>query len=406
MLSSSNADGTCCSVEPVKVVYEDGHPHGPRELVAPAIAPRSFIARKSYINSCTGLQLSRDELVKVLNKMGHEARPASTPFEAVNYDALYGESKPFDKEDAIQVLVPATRPDIMHECDIMEDAAVGYGFDNLKKTFPSTSTVAVPFAPNKLSDIMRRLCAEAGWLEVLPLILCSHEENFEYLNRKDDGSTAVLLANPKTIEYQMVRTSLLPGLLKSIRENRKHSLPLRIFEVSDVMFKDPSVERQARNERHVAAMYCARKAEFEVVHGLLDRLMLGLGIPNLVSASSDKDTGYYIAKHDHDTFFPGRSAKVMYRMPSQPDAHVELTPAPSADPQAASAARSSDAPPAPEAPKEGPLDTLKEKLAPALPTKSRDVEIGYVGILHPSVLKAYELDFPCSTFEFNLEPFL
>lgn len=77
------------------------------------------------------------------------------------------------EDDLIHILVPPTRPDILHECDIMEDAAVAYGFDNLKRTFPATSTVAKPFPPNKLSDTIRRLCSEAGWIEVLPLILVS-----------------------------------------------------------------------------------------------------------------------------------------------------------------------------------------------------------------------------------------
>lgn len=110
----------------------------------------------------------------------------------------------------------------------------------------------------------------------------------------DPGKEAVVLANPKTIEYQIVRTSLLPGLLKSIRENRKHSLPLRIFEVSDIVVQDPREERQARNVRKLGAVFCGRKAGFEVVHGLLDRLMLGLGVKNLVSESSTGETGYYI----------------------------------------------------------------------------------------------------------------
>lgn len=36
----------------------------------------------------------------------------------------------------------------------------------------------------------------------------------------------------------------------------------------------------------------------------------------------------------------------------------------------------------------------------------KDVKIGSLGILHPSVLKAYELDYPASTLEFDVEPFL
>lgn len=109
---------------------------------------------------------------------------------------------------------------------------------------------------------------------------------------------AVVLANPKTVEYQIVRTSLLPGILKTIRENRMHALPLRCFEVSDIVLKDPTLERQARNVRRVAGVFCGRKAGFEVVHGLLDRLMLGLGIKNLENERSTAESGYYIKAYE------------------------------------------------------------------------------------------------------------
>lgn len=77
-------------------------------------------------------------------------------------------------EDEISVHIPATRPDILHECDIMEDAAIAYGFNNLPDKFPATSTVAQPLAISKLSDVIRREWAFAGWVEVLPLILVSN----------------------------------------------------------------------------------------------------------------------------------------------------------------------------------------------------------------------------------------
>ncbi len=73
--------------------------------------------------------------------------------------------------DEIIVNIPATRPDILHECDIMEDAAMAYGFNNLPDVFPTTSTVAQPLAINKLSDVVRREWALAGWAEVVPFIL-------------------------------------------------------------------------------------------------------------------------------------------------------------------------------------------------------------------------------------------
>lgn len=75
--------------------------------------------------------------------------------------------------DEVIVQIPPTRPDILHECDLMEDAAIAYGFNNLPDTFPTTSTVAQPLAISKLSDIVRVEWALAGWVEVLPLILVS-----------------------------------------------------------------------------------------------------------------------------------------------------------------------------------------------------------------------------------------
>lgn len=42
-------------------------------------------------------------------------------------------------------------------------------------------------------------CAE----QVLTWLLCSHNENFSFMQRKDDGSTAVSLSNPATIEFEV-----------------------------------------------------------------------------------------------------------------------------------------------------------------------------------------------------------
>ncbi|KAH3154704.1 hypothetical protein KXW80_007768 [Aspergillus fumigatus] len=240
------------TVEPVQIVSE----HNNETRVEPDIAPRTTQAEVSYINQCCGLELSPEEICKLLTKMAYQARPsASSP-------------------DLIDVDVPPTRADVLHQADIMEDVAIAYGFNSLPRSFPSKSgTIAQPLPINKLSDIVRMEAAMAGWTEVLPLILCSHDENFAWLNRKDDGTTAVKLANPKTVEFQVVRTSLLPGLLKTIRENKHHAVPIKIFECSDVAFKDLTLERKSRNERHFAAAWYGRTSGFEVVHGLLDRIM-------------------------------------------------------------------------------------------------------------------------------------
>lgn len=41
-------------------------------------------------------------------------------------------------------------------------------------------------------------------------------------------------------------------------------MPLKVFEVSDVGYKDETRERRARNERHLCATYTSKTSGFEV----------------------------------------------------------------------------------------------------------------------------------------------
>lgn len=260
--------------------------HNKETRITPNITPRTTQAEVSYINQCCGLNLTGVEISNLLRKMSYRAKPSTV------------------NPDTIDVEIPPTRADVLHQCDIMEDVAIAYGFNSLPRSFPSKSgTIAQPLPINKLSDIIRVETAMAGWSEVLPLILCSHDENFAWLNRKDDGNTAVKLANPKTHEFQVVRTSLLPGLLKTIRENKHHSVPLKIFEVSDVAFKDMALERKSRNERHFAAAWYGKTSGFEIVHGLLDRVMAMLKSAFITAEEglenpAVNDSQYYIKELD------------------------------------------------------------------------------------------------------------
>ncbi|OJD26572.1 phenylalanine-tRNA ligase, beta subunit [Blastomyces percursus] len=324
------------TVEPVRIVSE----HNNETRQTPDLTPRPAQASVSYINQCCGLSLSATEICNLLKRMSYFAEPSKT------------------SSDLIDIQVPVTRADVLHQADIMEDVAIAYGFNELPRSFPSKSgTVAQPLPVNKLTDIIRTEAAMAGWSEVMPLILCSHDENFAWLNRKDDGNTAVKLANPKTIEFQVVRTSLLPGLLKTIGENKHHAIPMKIFEVSDVAFKDVSLERKSRNERHFAAAWYGKNSGFEIVHGLLDRVMAMLktafiiGEEGLDNPSMENAT-YWIEELEDPTYFTGHAASV----------HVSIS--------------------------------------------GKDHVIGSFGILHPTVLEKFELKYPVSTLEINIEAFL
>lgn len=51
-------------------------------------------------------------------------------------------SRPTGVGDEIEIEVPPTRSDILHACDIVEDAAIAFGFNNITRTTPRTYTVA------------------------------------------------------------------------------------------------------------------------------------------------------------------------------------------------------------------------------------------------------------------------
>jgi phenylalanyl-tRNA synthetase beta chain len=78
---------------------------------------------------------------------------------------------------------------------------------------------------------------------------------------------------------QVARTQLLPSALKTLSANKDAPLPIRLFEISDVVLIDAEKAVGARNERRLIAVQAARGAGFEVLHGLLNRVMDVLGVP-------------------------------------------------------------------------------------------------------------------------------
>jgi phenylalanyl-tRNA synthetase beta chain len=84
--------------------------------------------------------------------------------------------------------------------------------------------------------------------------------------------------------YQIVRTTLLPGILRIIKNILEHpgmkdALPLRLFEISDVVFIDPATDTRDRNEPTVCATVADVKSKFQEVHGSLERFFVINGRP-------------------------------------------------------------------------------------------------------------------------------
>ncbi|XP_053565935.1 phenylalanine--tRNA ligase beta subunit [Bombina bombina] len=266
------------TVEAAEVIYPDGKCYTYPEL---AYRKETLLAEK--MNSKIGISETPSSLAKLLTRMCLK-------------------SCVLEDGNIIEIEIPPTRADIIHACDIVEDAAVAFGFNNIKMTIPKTYTIANQLPLNKLTELLRQDLAAAGFTEALTFALCSVEDIAEKLGVPVSSTNAVHIANPKTAEFQVARTTLLPGLLKTIAANRKMPLPLKLFEISDVVVKDASTDVGARNHRHLCAVYYNKNPGFEVIHGLLDRIMQLLAV---------SPSGYQIKAAHDPAFFPGRCAEIL-----------------------------------------------------------------------------------------------
>merc|ERR1712080_523804 len=100
-----------------------------------------------------------------------------------------------------------------------------------------------------MGDLLKTEVALAGFTEGLTFSLCSKEDISEKLNKPKGCEEAVTIGNPKTSDFEVAWTTLLPGLLKTIASNKNMALPLKLFEISDVVLKDTEKDVGARNER-------------------------------------------------------------------------------------------------------------------------------------------------------------
>lgn len=100
-----------------------------------------------FLNSKTG-----EELAKLLTKMCLKSK-------------IKGSGK------QLVVTVPPTRHDVIHPCDIYEDVAIAFGYNNIVASLPKTSTIAQQYPINKLTDLLREPIAQAGFTEALTFSL-------------------------------------------------------------------------------------------------------------------------------------------------------------------------------------------------------------------------------------------
>ena len=263
--------------------------------VYPVLEENKFKVNIDYLNRISGTNdLKRDCISELLKKMSLKCE-----FDETN-------------EKDMTIVTPATRSDILHACDIAEDLAIAFGYDNIKK-MPCTTICNGQQTPiNKLTDLFRQEMAMCGYTEALTFSLISKEDSITRMGGKINDETLknyVQLLKSKTAEFQLFRTSLIPGLMKTIEKNQLNSLPIRLFEISDVVLLDEKSENGAVNRRFLSFAYGSNNSGFEIIQGVIDQIFqsrLSLEYNN----KEDKTKGYWIEPSKDPRFFDDRQCKL------------------------------------------------------------------------------------------------
>ena len=135
------------------------------------------------------------------------------------------------------VTPPSYRFDIAIEADLIEELGRMIGYDRIPVT-PGTAAVALGRAPETRvdDDRLADLLVARGYAEVI-----SYGFTEEAAQARLTGSAAAIrLANPISQELGVMRQTLWPGLLSAARLNRNHQIErCRIFELGTVFGGEP-----------------------------------------------------------------------------------------------------------------------------------------------------------------------
>lgn len=101
-------------IEAVEVTQVDGSVKN-----YPTLSQRYEYIDSDYVNKKIGINIDDVKMAELLGRMGLPSVVESPK--------------------KIKVKIPPTRSDILHACDIIEDVAIGYGFNNIIRTVPKTN---------------------------------------------------------------------------------------------------------------------------------------------------------------------------------------------------------------------------------------------------------------------------
>ncbi len=260
-----------CRIEAVKIKEKN------KVEITPKLREETKILDVKKAEKLLGIKLTAKKVQQCLIKMGFGSKIIS--------------------RNKIRVAIPPYRVDILHEWDLIEDIAIGYGFNKIEPELPNLATKGKLDEFEEFSNKLRIVMIGLGFQEVMLPVLTNEEDQFDkmYVKRKD----VVEIENPVSKTYTCLRNWLLPGLLKFLEANKHREFPQKIFEIGDAVIIDQDEETKTKNVRKLACVISSSKANFAQIRSVIDAFLTSLGI------------NYEIKPFEHPSFIAGRCAEIL-----------------------------------------------------------------------------------------------
>ncbi|NLA58747.1 MAG: phenylalanine--tRNA ligase subunit beta [Firmicutes bacterium] len=230
--------------------------------------PKAVAISPLRCNRLLGADISKGEMVNILSSLGFEVK---------------------DQGDELEVKVPSYRLDVELEADLIEEVARVYGYDRLAATLPQGEAKGGAGCRLKLAGRVRDLLTGFGLTEILTYSFDSPTSYDKLLLPEDHPlRRAVVIQNPLTEDWNILRTTLIPNMLNVLQYNaqRQHQ-DLQIYEVGSVFIPRQLPLHELPEERltlGVALMgeyprewgLPAREVDFFDLKGVVEALLDGL----------------------------------------------------------------------------------------------------------------------------------
>ncbi len=244
--------------------------YGPSKHVTPDLDPSPMKFDPLYVCKRLGLQLKESELRTLLGKMG------------LGYQAG-------------KAIVPPYRVDILHPIDIAEEVMVAYGINAMEPQASGASTIGAEDPKSVFRARIANMLVGLGLLEANTYNLDNVINQTSRCNTKGD---VVQLANSLTLDYNALRSWLVPSLLGVLRANRHHEYPQRFFTSGMAFSHVKGTDTGVAETLKLAVAVSHARADYTEVRQIIDHMMKLLGLECTI-----KDV-------EQDWAIPGRAAGV------------------------------------------------------------------------------------------------